>query len=640
MNIQIEKIILWPKNTSLERKELEFIQGQVNVIHGLSQTGKSAIIHIIDYCLCSSENRIPMGTIRDNVEWFGLLLKIDNEEMLLARKNLQRSKFMMYFERSESIKIPDIPEEKFQDKEELKKHINNLMNVSFFEDEKGGKFASRASFRDLVAFNFQPQSIVANANALFYKSEIADYRERLKKIFGIALGIETPQNMYNRIISENLGKELERLKKEDENHKKFFQDKLFQYRDIIYKAKQYGIIDCESIPNDAEGLTILLEEISKKNIKDINFSVEGNEQLSKQIIEINNRLQPLYSKLRDYESTKKSIMRIIDLCQNNLGLENDKVHRLSIAKFIREFCALYPQDASIIQDVNTLCENIEELENKNFQSQKGLSRYFEEKYKLDEEIEKISQQINELVKIYKSLNKQHDSNLFEEFLSEIGQAKAVLDFNKNSNKELTDKIDTLTEKLKLYHYNDVDENSVLRKIVNYAKEYLPGFEEFSNISAFDKDSLTVKIWKEGDDFAYYMSETGSASNWLAYHLAVLLAFHKYFIENNCSCFNFIIFDQPTQAFFPQEIPNNDEEIKEIKNKKSFNTKMDDVESVKKIFELLSKVAKELGEKLQIIVLDHADPKIWGNLDNVYEVEDWSKDNNALIPSEWLQSKNE
>ena len=54
---------------------------------------------------------------------------------------------------------------------------------------------------------------------------------------------------------------------------------------------------------------------------------------------------------------------------------------------------------------------------------------------------------------------------------------------------------TLTEKLKLYPYNDVDENSVLRKIVNYAKEYLPGFEEFSNISAFDKDSLTVKIWR-------------------------------------------------------------------------------------------------------------------------------------------------
>ena len=58
-----------------------------------------------------------MGTIRDNVEWFGLLLKNDNEKMLLARKNLQRTKFKMYIERSEDVKIPDIPEENFQDKE-------------------------------------------------------------------------------------------------------------------------------------------------------------------------------------------------------------------------------------------------------------------------------------------------------------------------------------------------------------------------------------------------------------------------------------------------------------------------------------------------------------------------------------------
>lgn len=67
----------------------------VNVIHGLSQTGKSAIIHIIDYCLCAGENKIPIGVIRDNVDWFGIILKIDQEEMLLARKNLQNSGFKM-----------------------------------------------------------------------------------------------------------------------------------------------------------------------------------------------------------------------------------------------------------------------------------------------------------------------------------------------------------------------------------------------------------------------------------------------------------------------------------------------------------------------------------------------------------------
>lgn len=61
-----------------------------------------------------------------------------------------------------------------------------------------------------------------------------------------------------------------------------------------------------------------------------------------------------------------------------------------------------------------------------------------------------------------------------------------------------------------------------------------------------------------------------------------------------------------------------------------------MKSVKKIFELFSRVAYELKEKMQIIVLDHADPKVWGKIDNIMEVEDWSK-GDALIPKEWIKN---
>lgn len=57
MNIQLKEIILWPQNKELDIKTINFVEGKVNVIHGLSQTGKSAIVHITDYCLCASENK-------------------------------------------------------------------------------------------------------------------------------------------------------------------------------------------------------------------------------------------------------------------------------------------------------------------------------------------------------------------------------------------------------------------------------------------------------------------------------------------------------------------------------------------------------------------------------------------------------
>lgn len=86
MNIQLKEIILWPQNKELDIKTINFVEGKVNVIHGLSQTGKSAIVHITDYCLCASENKIPIGIIRDSVDWFGIKLLCDDEEMLFIRK--------------------------------------------------------------------------------------------------------------------------------------------------------------------------------------------------------------------------------------------------------------------------------------------------------------------------------------------------------------------------------------------------------------------------------------------------------------------------------------------------------------------------------------------------------------------------
>ena len=81
-NIQIENIVIWAKNPSLEPKILSFAKGKINIIYGLSQTGKSAIIPIIDYCLGSTQNKIPVGHIRDYSAWFGIVLNITFSSIL------------------------------------------------------------------------------------------------------------------------------------------------------------------------------------------------------------------------------------------------------------------------------------------------------------------------------------------------------------------------------------------------------------------------------------------------------------------------------------------------------------------------------------------------------------------------------
>ena len=86
MRFQIRELILWPRNPQLPPKRLPFKVGALNVISGVSRTGKSAVIPIIDYCLGSDSCSIPVSTIRDKCSWFGIIVSTAQGEKLFARR--------------------------------------------------------------------------------------------------------------------------------------------------------------------------------------------------------------------------------------------------------------------------------------------------------------------------------------------------------------------------------------------------------------------------------------------------------------------------------------------------------------------------------------------------------------------------
>jgi len=65
MKYNIEKLILWLKNG--KKRELEFEPSKVNVITGDSNTGKTAVLEIIDYCFFSSKSTISESIINENI---------------------------------------------------------------------------------------------------------------------------------------------------------------------------------------------------------------------------------------------------------------------------------------------------------------------------------------------------------------------------------------------------------------------------------------------------------------------------------------------------------------------------------------------------------------------------------------------
>lgn len=193
MQFQIEKLILWPKNQKYSHKDIELNTNSVNVITGDSRTGKSAIIPIIDYCLASGECYIPTQTIRNACSWFGVVIKLEKNIVLLARREpgVQKSTSDMMFIQGEEIEIPEIPE-KNTNCQAVKRFLDEYARLSFLETEDT-YYGSRPAFRDLMSFCFQPQNVVANANILFYKTDKTKHRNKLINIFPYVLGAITPE---------------------------------------------------------------------------------------------------------------------------------------------------------------------------------------------------------------------------------------------------------------------------------------------------------------------------------------------------------------------------------------------------------------------------------------------------------------
>src|SRR4051812_8928957 len=111
MFFQIKEIILWPRRAGKEPRRVRFVPGKVTVISGASRTGKSAVIPIIDYCFGSTTCAIPVQTIRNACEWFGVIVTTASGDKLFARREpgTQRSTDDMFV--LEAPEITEIPKQ-------------------------------------------------------------------------------------------------------------------------------------------------------------------------------------------------------------------------------------------------------------------------------------------------------------------------------------------------------------------------------------------------------------------------------------------------------------------------------------------------------------------------------------------------
>jgi hypothetical protein len=290
MYFQIRGIVLWPRNENFEPRTLKFELGKVNVISGASRTGKSAVIPIIDYCLGSSTCSIPVNTIRKYCEWFGIVVATAQGEKLLARKEpgAQRSTDEMFLLEAE--KISKIPSRLTKNTnatavKRLLDDLSNLSNLDFSGGEEGSGFDGRPAFRDLAAFTFQPQNVVANPDVLFFKTNTYEHREKLRKIFPYVLGAVTPALMAKQFELNRTRQLLRRKEKELKDAQEVSARWLADLKSKFSEAQELGLIPKLEDDISRDQMIELLEEIITRT--DLTLAVSTT-TISDALRELNN----------------------------------------------------------------------------------------------------------------------------------------------------------------------------------------------------------------------------------------------------------------------------------------------------------------------------------------------------------------
>lgn len=657
MRMTIKAIVLWPKKEAEEPRIVRFDAGAINVITGDSQTGKSALISILDYCLGSNNCAIPVGRIRNTTEWFGVLLQLDGTEMLLARREpgnqIQTSD--MYMAEAAKVEIVKRPR-KICTTDAAVNRLNQLAGLSSLElspDPDRTSFGSRPSFRDMAAFEFQPQHIIANPYTLFFKADTYEHQEKLKYVFPLVLGAIDSKALELRRELKSLEKELDTRRRELDARRRSVGAWLGEIRAHFTTAREMGLLDDAPPPSSQwspqDYLKWLRDVPARASKQPIRVDAEATQKAVKEQVELKKeegeiahaiglrRRQLLQmEKLSQSALSYQSALGVQERRTDSIGWFEEKVSNLAdcpfcgskhdsargeldrlvkVAQQVKKVAGNVQETAQILdREMAGIRDELRELENRQGVVRKHREMLETKSNEFGKEQDLLRQRFRFVGQLEQALQHFYAIQDDSELARKVQDLAARID-------QIKGQLDRFSEKQRL--------DSVLTRITRTIGHYssLLDIERPDDPARLDITNLTLQVISP-DGRKDYLWEIGSGANWMGYHVATLLALHEHFISLEHSPVpEFLFIDQPSQVYFPEGWSEDAD------GKMPPGTSTDDVAKVQMVFKALAEAINRTKKRLQIIVIDHAGEMTWKGVSGVNRVERWRK-GEKLIPPSW------
>lgn len=600
MKSYIKDIVIFNKNG--EKRVVPLEQG-VNIITGESKTGKSALVEIIDYCLCSTRCTIPKGKITEFAYLYSLVMAIGDNTYVIARYNWNDGGKMHFIKEKEDFELEKLELSYFMEKSQLlckdvKDEIEyalGLLITNMAKDaEQQGK---KASLRNMVSYLFQHQNLMASKFALFYR--FSDFYKRKDVIdqFPVFAGMIS-QEYYSDLIQLNTLKDQlkQKYKKQKANEKStaYIKERLSTLLLDYFALLEQDFDENISVQKMLK-IASDLPEFDDTQLYGESKITERYSELNDELEDLRNKEREILLKIHDIDSasgTGSSFVHMLkDLKQQTsvAGIETDQ--------YTCPLCGHECQE--ITENDSKLIEATEWLDSELRITEKYTADFSEDVWK---QIKTIEQKFISTKELASKKEKVNYAKARIELYIEMSRSGIFEDVDKDIEK-LKEKISILEEKIRGFDVNKkmIKAEAFLSDNMNHLSQTLDFEEEYRPINLnFGLTDGSFDIYQhQKNNEIVHLYEMGSGANWVSCHIALFLSFLHYFAgQENSPMLLTMFFDQPSQVYFPQGDDKNDvitqADLKAVN--KMYTT----------IFDEMKLIEKETGILPQIIIVDHVD----------------------------------
>jgi len=645
MSFSIKALILY--SHSGEKRIVPFKLTGLNIITGKSKTGKSAIIDIVDYCLGRGSFNVAEGRIRKSVSWFALhLVKKHGEmadELFIARENPgpgASTGSQVFVKRGHIGVYPELGDfQKNYTEDALKDLVTRYVGIeeNEYRPVTGTRPPLQANIAHALWLCFQKQNTIASQDQLFHRMNEERLPQALKDTLPYFLGAVDEHHFQLLAELDELQQKLKVLEAAEVRKISVAATSRTRITRILNEGKKVGLIQQDVHAVDDSIITVL-ENLSKTEVDPLGLMTDFGETIEN----LRGEQRSLQNRLNSLNQDRRAAQAFLsDQTEYSREMLAQQSRLKSVSLFKGgidsvESCPFCEAELKTpIPSISEMRASLERIEGQLAGVYRDSPHIQEHISSIDKEIAMASDtlrilqvELNRTIREDAAARARQDLSLSRErFLGRLTEfiesIKPTLDTGETSGEIAAIKELIAAAKSRLNSDElDARMDTILGFIGGKMTEYADGLDLEHSGSFLRLDRKRLTIVADTMDGPIPLNRMGSGENWVGYHVLGHLALHWWLRLKNRPVPSFLIFDQPTQAYYPPD--RTEGGLDQIE-------KDEDRKAVQALFKLMDTAVKEINHGFQLIVLDHAHLR-----EDWFEsaiVEEW-RGPKALVPSNW------